>query len=289
MRNIEGKEKLHRCDKIDLSDWKRVSSRAAVVSLIIVIFLLLTGGSLNPAFWAQQAERRIDPSSLLEIDDEALLELEKEFIFFNRNIEDGMVYPCFPEDDTVFHDIYCFIYKTIAYRRDQSLYYSLDHLAKPSEVITKGADDCDGKAVLIGTLLIKRGYDAYVVMGTEHTWVEVLNDGYTVYISRLDCDVPVLITDEPLPEIRSTYVKFNMSENQWMPLGLVIQGSVVFFYTFFVLLVLQLVYINRLHERPARYFSEIFGYFRFILYMFISIFVVWVLILLLIKYLSTIQ
>ncbi|HOP09321.1 MAG TPA: hypothetical protein PK718_03945 [Candidatus Methanofastidiosa archaeon] len=287
--NIGEKDVLQRCDHIKARDWKRISSRAAIISLILVVFILLTGGSLNPTLWPQQFERRVDPTSLLEIDKDTLAELEGEFVFFKRNMEDGSILPCFAGQVTIFHDIYCFTSHKIAYVKDQSLYYSLDYLAKPGEILSKGADDCDGKAVLICTMLLKRGYDAYVVMGTEHTWVEVDMGDSTVYISYLGSENPVLITGDKMPDVNTTYVKFNSAETDWMPLGLVMQGSVVFFYTFAILMIVQLIYINRLYEGPARVFSEMFGYFSFILYMVFAIFIVWVLILLLIKYLSLIQ
>ncbi|MBN1786005.1 MAG: hypothetical protein JW825_03300 [Candidatus Methanofastidiosa archaeon] len=177
----------------------------------------------------------------------------------------------------------------MSYKKDSSLYYSLDHLAKPEEILSKGADDCDGKAVLICMMLLKRGYDAYVVMGTEHTWVEVNYLDRFVYIAHIECENPVLISEERLPAVRSTYAIFNMAEINWKPLGLIIQGAMIFFYTFLVLLLAQTIYVNRLHEAPINYISEIFGYFRYIMYMIIMIFLVWVFILLLVNYLFTIQ
>lgn len=284
-----GEKRIRRCDQIKLEGWKKIFFRSAIISLVLVIFIIGTGGNLNPTAWPEQVERRINPSDLLEIDDNELMDLENEFIFFNRNIADGLIEPCFSDDVTIFHDIYCFITYKIMYKSDFSVYYSLDHLAKPSEVISKGADDCDGKAVLMGTMLIKRGYDAYVVMGTEHTWVEVDHEGKHIYLSYIDSENPVMVLEEPLPRHSSTYVRFNMSENDWTPIPLIVQGLVVFTYILLVLSITQMIYINGLHVKPAKYISEIFGYFRYLLYMFILIFCVWVVMLLLIRYLSTLQ
>ena len=284
-----GEKRVQRCDQIKLEGWRKIFFRSAIISIVLVIFVIGTGGSLNPTAWPEQVERRANPSGLLVIDDNELRELENEFIFFNRNIADGLVGPCFNGDTTIFHEIYCFITYKIKYKNDFSVYFSLDHLSKPSEVISKGADDCDGKAVLISTMLLKRGYDAYVVMGTEHTWVEVVHEGKHIYISYIDCENPVLVLDEPLPPHGSTYVRFNTSENIWTPLPLITQGLVVFTYILLILSITQLIYVNGLHVRPAKYISEIFGYFRYILYMFVLIFCVWVVMLLLIRYLSTLQ
>lgn len=66
-----------------------------------------------------------------------------------------------------------YVQSQISYRSDTSNYHSIDHLATTSEILKRGADDCDGQAILIASLLRYRGYDAYVVFGYSHVWVEV--------------------------------------------------------------------------------------------------------------------
>ncbi|MHC1599002.1 MAG: hypothetical protein ACXQT0_05460 [Candidatus Methanofastidiosia archaeon] len=260
--------------------------RSALISLIIVIFIFMTGGCINPVEWEEQVEHRFNPSSLVSLDEETLHELEAEFVFFNYNVENGTIAQCFNGETTIFHDLYCFISNKITYRSDISNFYCIDYLATPKQTLIRGADDCDGKAALICTMLVKRGYDAYVVMGTKHTWVEVHVDDLYVYISHIGSTDQIIISPEPISNENTWYVKFNANEAQWRIYPLVYQGALVFFYLFFVFLLSQVILIKRLYSKPVSYISEMAGYFRYILYLFMLFFCIWIVILLLVKLLS---
>lgn len=77
-----------------------------------------------------------------------------------------------------------YVQSQISYRSDTSNYHSIDHLATTSEILKRGADDCDGQAILIASLLRYRGYDAYVVFGYSHVWVEVHLDNKIISINN---------------------------------------------------------------------------------------------------------
>ena len=77
-----------------------------------------------------------------------------------------------------------YVQSQISYEGDTSNYHSIDHLATTSEILKRGADDCDGQAILIASLLRYRGYDAYVVFGYSHVWVEVHLDNKIISINN---------------------------------------------------------------------------------------------------------
>jgi hypothetical protein len=247
------------------------------------MFILVTGGNANPAVWVEQAQRKADPSQLVGMEPEALSSLEAEFSFYLRNLESGIGTPCFSEPTTIFHSVYCFVTSKIAYGDDKRVYYGLDYLATPSEALLMGRDDCDGKAVVICTMLAARGYDAYVVMGTKHTWVEVKTDDSYVYISYIDAKNPVIITGEQLPDEPTWYVRFNAKENNWRPHPLLIQGVLVWLYLVVAMMAAYHVYAHRLYSRPLTYISEMAGYFKYLLYMVLFIFGIWLSILLFLR------
>ncbi len=217
------------------------------------------------------------------MDPAELSALEAEFSFYLRNLESGIGEPCFSPPMTIFQSIYCFVTSKIAYGDDKRVYYGLDYLATPSEALARGADDCDGKAVVICTMLAARGYNASVVMGTKHTWVEVTDAGRYVYISYIDAKDAVIISDEPLPDEPTWYVRFNAMENNWRMWLLLLQGVLVWAYLVVAMVAAYHIYSNRLYSRPIMYISEMAGYFKYLLYMVLFIFGVWLSILLFIR------
>jgi hypothetical protein len=239
--------------------------------------------------WGEQMQRRIEPTSLLRVDDPTLDQIESEFKFFKSNRDEGLVPPCFAGERTVFHDVYCYVASRITYGTDVSTFYAIDYLATPKETLDRGIDDCDGRAALMCTLLIKRGYDAEVVMGTEHTWVEATWDGAHVYMAHADSTNPVVISEVPLEDDEPWYVRFNASSAQWHPAPLIFQSIVVFSYVFAVVALAHVAITTRLYERPITYVSEMVGYFKYIFYLFMVIFCIWVFLLLLVEFLSKMQ
>ncbi|MHC1605339.1 MAG: hypothetical protein ACXQTP_05175 [Candidatus Methanofastidiosia archaeon] len=256
-----------------------------MIGIVVVIFLLGTGGNFNPIVWPEQFDRRIHPQKLITIDQDSLNELNMEYAFFKKNLENGAIEPCFNTKNSVIRDIYCFITNKIAYKSDISNFFGFDYLATPKEVIDRGADDCDGKAVLLCTLLVEREYNAYVVMGMEHTWVEIERENYTVYISYINTSSQIIVTTEPLNS-NKWYVKFNAEEPIWNLWPLMTQAINIFIFSLIIALLSQYIFIKRWYTKPVRYVSEMVGYFRYIIFIFLVIFCVWALMLIFIKLLA---
>ena len=64
-----------------------------------------------------------------------------------------------------------FVRREIPYSWDWQTWGVVDYLPTVSEVITKGTEDCDGRAVLAATLLRAKGIDARLVGDPRHMWV----------------------------------------------------------------------------------------------------------------------
>lgn len=171
--------------------------------ILSVSFLLLFGGSFNPLGLETQLERRLDPPSLLEPDNPEIKELNTEFTTrfqldtprneMKNNIESPKVH------EITFLET--FILTHVKYGADITQYLTIDHLATTTEVLDMMKDDCDGRAILTTSLLLHRGYDAWVVVAWTHWWVEVLLEGSTLQILKQNYRAS-----------KSWYMKFNATE-----------------------------------------------------------------------------
>lgn len=153
--------------------------------VLFASFLLFFGGSINPLVYEEQLQRRINPSSLLEpnspeISDfnamfEKALQFDKQRTKIVNTIENQRI-----------HEIQLletFMLLQIKYIPDIVQNLAIDHLATSIESLNTRMDDCDGRAALATSLLIHRGYNAWVVVSWTHWWTEVLfKDGSSIQL-----------------------------------------------------------------------------------------------------------
>lgn len=64
-----------------------------------------------------------------------------------------------------------FVYHRIPYAWDWDSWGVADYLPTVREIVAKGREDCDGRAVLAAALLRERGVDARLVGDPRHMWV----------------------------------------------------------------------------------------------------------------------
>jgi len=78
-----------------------------------------------------------------------------------------------PTDDAQTHleKVQRFVVQHIPYRFDWQVWGVADYLPTVAEVIQRGTEDCDGRAVIAASLLRKLGYDARLVANSAHVWV----------------------------------------------------------------------------------------------------------------------
>jgi len=63
------------------------------------------------------------------------------------------------------------VYDRIPYAFDWEVWGVVDFVPNVAEVLQKGREDCDGRAVLAASLLRRTGYDASLVSDMVHVWV----------------------------------------------------------------------------------------------------------------------
>lgn len=65
-----------------------------------------------------------------------------------------------------------FVYKKVPYAWDWDNWGVVDYLPTVDEVVEKGREDCDGRAVVAASLLSNLGYKAELVTNYAHMWVK---------------------------------------------------------------------------------------------------------------------
>lgn len=68
--------------------------------------------------------------------------------------------------------IEAFVYKKVPYDWDWNTWGLADYLPTVDEVLSKGREDCDGRAVIAASLLAASGYEAEIVTDFSHVWVK---------------------------------------------------------------------------------------------------------------------
>lgn len=241
--NTAGETNLfyYACEDFLVKEKKHILRRSMGISIVIVLFIASFGGSINPMIWKSQLERRISPQMMIQ---------PEEVAEFYSELE--------PNLDDVSH-VYGLIESEIRYVNDLTNHASIDHLPTTAEVLSSREDDCDGRAILTCSLLRYAGYDAYVLVGPSHAWVEVHTDTVVSLDNRG----------------KDWYVKFNDSSVEWnlWPLILLMVEELILLTIF--LFVLMYSYEMGIFS----YFQEILGYFKYILLFFIGYLLIGILVL----------
>ncbi|MFQ6124641.1 MAG: hypothetical protein ACE5R6_08570 [Candidatus Heimdallarchaeota archaeon] len=147
-----------------------------VLWVILSNFLLFFGGALNPRIACNQYRRRMQLPSLLDLNNPNVGVLNENFDQFLQESEQiaktRNQFSSLEEYEVNMVEI--FTYLRVKYKSDFMQYLTIDHLPTVSEVIQTGVDDWDGRAIFAATLLLFRGYDAWVLAGPWHQWVQVI-------------------------------------------------------------------------------------------------------------------
>ncbi|MFX0200201.1 MAG: hypothetical protein ACFFCW_29125 [Candidatus Hodarchaeota archaeon] len=150
--------------------------------LVLSNLLLFFGGTLNPLTAGEQFLRRTQLTSLLDTKNPDIRALNADFEQFLQDSEQIVKTRDQFSSLEVFevNMVEIFTYLRVKHKSDTMQYLTIDHLPTISEVMQTGVDDCDGRAILAATLLISRGYDAWVLANPWHYWVEVFleNDAH---------------------------------------------------------------------------------------------------------------
>jgi len=137
--------------------WLRWPIKLALVALT-VLFVCFP----NPLRLKQHVRRWRDPDALIRPDAPGL----KPMIAALEPEVAGMDDPV-----DILRHIEQFVYRTVPYEWDWNTWGAADYIPTVAEVIEKGREDCDGRAVIAASLLRHFGYDARLVTDFAHVWV----------------------------------------------------------------------------------------------------------------------
>jgi len=170
-------------------DRERLPLRVLIVFIITVLAL-----NPSPIRLAEQVVRETDPRMLVQPNSQLIAEISKKANPSKLGL----------------HEFETFIYETLPYTDDYLTWLSADYWPTAEEALSKGFEDCDGRAIVACSILRSLGYESYVVFGLDHAWVEVtLNN--SVYRSAT---APIWLLWPRPPEI----MKFDEKEFKWVGL-----------------------------------------------------------------------
>ena len=132
-------------------------------SVLLVIFIFVNPNV--PKYLTDGISNNQNPCSLIRPYSEQVTDLRDKIL--NRTDK------TYDIDDI--YEIQKYIIDHIKYTYDWINWLLIDYWPTPEEIISKGREDCDGRAILTCSILRSMNFDAYVIVGTDHLWVEVYN------------------------------------------------------------------------------------------------------------------
>jgi len=137
--------------------WVRWPTKLALVCLTALVVCFP-----HPKRFIQQLHRWRNPNALIEPDAPALRPMIEE-------LEPEVA--ALKDPKAVLRLIEAFVYKHVPYDWDWNTWGMADYTPTVAQVIQKGREDCDGRAVLAASLLRHFGFDAHLVSNFAHVWV----------------------------------------------------------------------------------------------------------------------
>lgn len=138
--------------------YARWPSKCAIFGLVL-LFVCFP----YPDRLVRHLSRWRDPNALIEPDNKALQPLMDELrpqIGADRSPKETL------------RLVEQFVYRKIPYDWDWNVWGTSDYIPTVSEVLEKGREDCDGRAVLGASMLANLGFKAELVTDFSHVWVK---------------------------------------------------------------------------------------------------------------------
>jgi len=145
--------------------WRLNESRRLVrwpIKLAMVCLTALVVCFPHPKRFIEQVNRWRNPNALIEPEAPALRPMIDELAPEVAALKN-------PEE--VLRLIEAFVYTHVPYDWDWNTWGMADYTPTVAQVIQKGREDCDGRAVLAASLLRHFGFDAHLVSNFAHVWV----------------------------------------------------------------------------------------------------------------------
>ncbi|MDD5093191.1 MAG: hypothetical protein PHV74_02280 [Dehalococcoidia bacterium] len=158
--------RAYRADEMKtLSQWfdrrRNVWKWAIKVLLLLLLVLLVLFPRVDRL--PVTIHRYFNPNSLVDPQSPALDPLIDEFEKYRQ--------PDWSKTELMNY-IEAFVYYKIPYAYDWNTWANADYLPTVEEVIKKGKEDCDGRAVLAASMLRRYGFDATLAGNFQHIWVK---------------------------------------------------------------------------------------------------------------------
>lgn len=115
-----------------------------------------------PSLFVRHVRHWSSPSALIEPDAPALQPWVEEF---RRTL------PADSQPKEILQRVQAFVVTHVPYDWDWNTWGLVDYMPTVAEVIEKGREDCDGRAVIAASLIRNLGYDARLVTDFAHVWV----------------------------------------------------------------------------------------------------------------------
>ncbi|MBN2445883.1 MAG: hypothetical protein JXO22_04115 [Phycisphaerae bacterium] len=162
-----------------MSYWHRLHRTPALVRwpLKLLVFLVVTGLVLYPKVWLLPTwlHRLGDLDSVLDPQNAGLAPLENEVSeLLAKEPPEKAANP-----KAVLELAQKVVLKHVPYAWDWDTWGVFDYVPTVAEVLSKGHEDCDGRAVVAASLLRRMGREAWLVSDLKHVWVET-PDGATM-------------------------------------------------------------------------------------------------------------
>lgn len=135
-----------------------------------------------PSLLAKHIKHWQDPNALIQPDAESLQPLARDL---RESLPPGL-----SAKKTLSH-VEKFVYQRVPYEWDWNTWGMADYLPTVDEVLEKGREDCDGRAVVAASLLAGLGFKTEIVTDFTHVWVktdkgETMGPGKTKVVVATD-------------------------------------------------------------------------------------------------------
>jgi len=117
----------------------------------------------HPALLAEHVRHWKNPNALIEPNAESLQPLARKL---RESIPPGL------SPNKTLRRVEQFVLKHVPYEWDWNTWGMADYLPTVDEVLKKGKEDCDGRAVIAASLLTNLGYKSEIVTDFAHVWVK---------------------------------------------------------------------------------------------------------------------
>ncbi len=146
----------------EASGWCRVPVKLVIFAIVLVLVLFPRPRLLvRQIYRLQHLDQMIDPQAP---------ELDAVVERFQANLPENLT----PRQ--IRKRVQAFVYETIPYDWDWNTWDVADYIPTVGELLAKGREDCDGRAVLAASLLRRLGQEASLATDLRHIWVVVKKD-----------------------------------------------------------------------------------------------------------------